>query len=66
MRDELGLGRDPGERRRLDREVERRREADRADHSQGVLSEALLGLADGAKQPRLEVRSTAMRIDERG
>ena len=49
---------------RLDPEPEGRREADGADHPQGVLLEPGARLADGAQDARRGVGAPAVRIDE--
>ena len=66
MADQRRLAADRGERRRLDREVEGRREPHRADHPQGVLVEAAIGLADGPQDAGLDVGRAAERVDKVG
>ncbi len=60
----VGRRADRGERGRLDREVERRREPDGADHAQRVLVEALGGIADRPQRPGGEIDLAAVRVDE--
>src|SRR5439155_21246284 len=62
--DEPGIRLDGCARRRLDREVERRREPDRADDPEGVLAEARRGIADGPQDAELDVDDAAEWVDE--
>ena len=63
--DEVRVRFDAGQGGGLDREPERRREANRADHPERVLLEAFLRVADGAECPGGDVLPAAVRIDER-
>ena len=62
--DELGARSDRGERGRLDREVECRRQPDRPDHPQRVLTEPRRGVADRPERARREVGPAVVRVDE--
>ena len=65
--DELGVGLDRGQRRRLDAEPERRREPDRPDHPKRVLAEPGVGIArrpGGAAGRRS--RDPVMRVEQPG
>ena len=48
----------------IERELQRGDEPSRAENSQAVFRETLLGYTDGAENPRLEVSDTAKRVDE--
>jgi hypothetical protein len=63
--DELGPLGDGGERAGLDREVERRREPDGADHPEGVLLEPGPRVADRPEEAGRDVRHAGVRVDER-
>ncbi len=64
--DEIGLLPDPGQRRGLHPELERRGQADRPDHPERVLLETEQGVADGAQDAGADVGETRVRIDEPG
>ena len=65
MTRQVGPRLDPGQRRRLDAEPERRGQPDGADHPQGVLLEARPGVTDRPQPARLDVRQATERIEER-
>ena len=62
--DERGPRPDPGQRRGLDRELERRREPDGPDHPERVLLEPGLRVADGPQDAGRDVGPAAVRVDE--
>ena len=64
MARQLGVSADGGQRFRLDLEVQRRRQANRPNHSQGVFVESAVRVADGPKQSPGQVRASAVRVDE--
>jgi hypothetical protein len=64
--DERCVALDCIERPGLDLEVERRREADRADHPQGILPEAFVRVADGPQDAMADVADATERVDEPG
>ena len=63
--DQPGPCLDPGQRGRLDPEVEGRGEPDRPDHPERVLLEAFPGFADRSQHPVVDIEDAAVGVDER-
>ena len=62
--DQVGVASDRLERRGLDGEAQRCGEADGTDHPERVLREPTIGIADRAKEARLDIGPPAERVDQ--